>query len=165
MAPACHPGRLQDGGRAARRLPSIERIFPFRLGRAPVGATITAMTQPDEPSHLLVPPVPPLEVGPRSDGRSALWIEPDAAQGVIDELYRIANEVHEQAGRCARAYVAPHAGDEVSRNAAAQANLMADRARDFCLAWSDQLGDAADRLTEQLRAYRAVEDENRRRLA
>ena len=36
---------------------------------------------------------------------------------------------------------------------------MADRARDFCLAWSDQLGDAADRLTEQLRAYRAVEDE------
>ncbi|MGE3286475.1 MAG: PE domain-containing protein [Pseudonocardia sp.] len=123
------------------------------------------MTQPDEPSHPLVPPIPPLEVGPRSDGGSALWIEPDAAQGVIDELRLVAKDVHEQAARCARAYVAPHAGDEVSRNAAAQANVMADRARDFCLAWHRQLHQAADRLTEQLRAYRAVEDENRRRLA
>lgn len=116
------------------------------------------------PVHHLVPPVPPLRVGPRSDGGDALWIDPERAQGVIDKLSQVAKNVRAMADKCHPAHVQPSAADEISRNVAAQANLMADNARAFCLAWSAQLDGAAARLDEQLRAYQATEEDNRRRM-
>jgi hypothetical protein len=47
---------------------------------------------------------------------------------------------------------------------AVQANLMADRARAFNTAWRLQILGAAAQLSEQLAAYRAADEQQRRRL-
>ncbi|MGQ0574693.1 MAG: hypothetical protein ACT4RN_10895 [Pseudonocardia sp.] len=118
-----------------------------------------------EHAHPLVPPVPPLRVGHRADGGGALWIDPDQAQRVVDQLRRTAIAVHDLGRLHQSLIVEPPSADEVSRNVAVQANLMADRARDFVDAWARQLGDAALRLEDQLYAHRATEEHNRGRMA
>lgn len=119
----------------------------------------------DITGSLLVPPVPALRVGPRSDGGDALWIDPERAQGVIDKLRDAALRLLDLRDIARDLRVFPPAADEVSRNVAKQANLMADNARAFNDAWRRQLEDAAIRLEEQLAAYRATEEHNRARLS
>ncbi|MGQ0577217.1 MAG: PE domain-containing protein [Pseudonocardia sp.] len=117
------------------------------------------------PAHPLVPPVPPLRVGPRSDGGNALWIDPDRAQGVIDQLTAPARQVDDLWNDFRHAYLLPAADDAISQNVAHQANRMTDNARAFCQAYAAQLDGAATQLAEQLAAYQATDEDNRRRLA
>lgn len=117
------------------------------------------------PTHPLVPDVPPLRVGRRSDGGGDFWIDPDHAQQAINQLRTVALDVLDLRDKHIGLQVQPPSADQVSRNVAAQANRMADNARAFIDAWARQLGDAALRLEEQLHAYRAAEEQNRRRMA
>jgi hypothetical protein len=112
----------------------------------------------------MVGPVPPLRVGPRSDGGDALWIHPDGATQVIDALRAAAQRLKDLDKVCGDLRVVPASADEVSRNVAVQANLMAERARAFNTAWRLQILGAAAQLSEQLAAYQAADEQQRRHL-
>jgi hypothetical protein len=128
----------------------------------------TTSTTPAAPAgarfHPMVGPVPPLRVGPCSDGGDALWIHPDGAAEVIDALRAAARRLAELDKISWGLKVNAPFHDEVSTNMAAQANLMAERARAFNTAWRLQILGAAAQLAEQLAAYRAADEQHRRRL-
>jgi hypothetical protein len=129
-------------------------------------------TQPDTTStapagarfHPMVGPVPPLRVGPRSDGGDALWIHPDGATEVIDALRAAARRLAELDKISWGLYLKAPFQDGVSTNMAVQANRMADRARAFNTAWRLQILGAAAQLSEQLAAYQATDEQQRRHL-
>lgn len=113
------------------------------------------------PTGGLVVTVPP---GPLPGSAGASFsVEPDKAQACIDGLRATASDLDRAVKVLDRAYVDTPAEDVVSRNFAVQACRMADRAVAFVVAWQNQLLDTAQALDQQLRAYRAADENNRAR--
>jgi hypothetical protein len=128
----------------------------------------TTSTAPAAPAgarfHPMVGPVPPLRVGPCSDGGDALRIHPDGAAEVVRTLRAVAERLRRLDLISDGLYVKAPFQDGVSTNMAVQANLMADRARAFNTAWRLQIQGAATQLAEQLAAYQATDEQQRRHL-
>jgi len=97
-------------------------------------------------------------------GGGAFSIDPEQAQQCIDQLRGVVLDLGNTLDRLSYARFSPPAADPVSINLAVQGGIMAQRAHDYVLAWREQIAATATALEEQLRAYRAAEDGNARRL-
>jgi hypothetical protein len=92
-------------------------------------------------------------------------IDPESAQECVRMLREVVVDLVEAQLLMDQAYFTPPGWDDVSRNAAEQAAVMTDRARQFVLTWRTQLQQTAEGLERQLADYRAAEAANRERFA
>jgi stress response protein SCP2 len=104
-----------------------------------------------------------LRPGPGGGG-TGFRVDPEKAQACIDELTAVVGDLRMSAFGGLRLAFASPATDEVSRNMAECAGLMAQRAQDWLAAWTGQLEGVRNALQDQLAAYRAQESENARSL-
>lgn len=107
--------------------------------------------------HQLAQPMPHV---PAAGGFA---VDPERAQGLIDELTRIVVDVR-SAVALMSLQVSPPGNDEVSVNLAQNAAVMAQRAKQGVQTWADQIEATRDALRAQLAAYRAVDSETAERL-
>lgn len=87
-------------------------------------------------------------------------VDPERAQGCIDELGRIAEDIRLKLLDARRLYFDPPGFDEVSRNVASNGATMANRAEEYISAWATQIDSTRAALQRQLQAYRDVEHVN-----
>lgn len=92
-------------------------------------------------------------------------VDPERAQGCIDELNRILENVRITETTAWACQFDPPGYDDVSMNVARNGALMAARARAYITEWANQIEATRDALQRQLDAYRAVEDQSADRLA
>lgn len=87
-------------------------------------------------------------------------VDPERAQGCIDELSRIVLEVRRNIPFGWSLRFEPPALDAVSLNATRAGSMMAGRAAEYVGAWANQIEATRDALQRQLDAYRSAEQAN-----
>lgn len=87
-------------------------------------------------------------------------VDPERAQGCIDELGRILDDVRRSLVGSRRLQFDPPGYDPVSINIAQSGGVMASRAVAYVTAWANQIEATRNALQRQLDAYRAVEAAN-----
>jgi hypothetical protein len=87
-------------------------------------------------------------------------VDPERAQGCIDELSRITGEVRRLLMLSWRFSFESPGHDEVSTNVARNGAVMGARAEAYVRTWADQIDATRDALQRQLDAYQEVEDAN-----
>ncbi|MFC4942444.1 PE domain-containing protein [Pseudonocardia sp. GCM10023141] len=87
-------------------------------------------------------------------------VDPERAQGCIDELGRIAQDVRLALVQARVLQFDPPGFDDVSRNVANNGAEMARRAVAYVTTWANQIDATRVALQRQLDAYRAVEQAN-----
>lgn len=92
-------------------------------------------------------------------------VDPERAQKCIDELARIAADVRMGLVYARGAIFDPPGWDPVSMNVARNGGLMASRAAAYIEAWARQIDTTREALSQQLRAYRDIENANAGRRA
>ncbi len=99
--------------------------------------------------------------GPTGGG-GRLFIDPERAQECIDRLRAVVMKLDDAAATAAYdlVFVAP-GRDPISRNAAQEGTVMAQRAVAYVTAWRDQIATTVVGLEAQLAAYRMTEAGNR----
>ncbi|MFC4942442.1 hypothetical protein [Pseudonocardia sp. GCM10023141] len=87
-------------------------------------------------------------------------VDPERAQGCIDELTRITDEVRRSIAAAWRLRFDPPGFDAVSMNVTNAGATMAKRAVDYIATWANQIEATRDALQRQLDAYCAIEQSN-----
>lgn len=102
---------------------------------------------------------------PLAGGGGGFMIDPERAEACIAEMTRIVGEVRAASMMMtALTMFAPLGSDEVSKNFANNAVVMAGRAEAFVRTWADQIEATRDGLQAQLDAYRRTDEDNASRL-
>lgn len=84
-------------------------------------------------------------------------VDPERAQGCIDELSRILREVRQALLAVRQMQFDPPGYDDVSLNVARNGSTMAARAEAYVMAWADSIEATRTALQRQLDAYNASE--------
>lgn len=84
-------------------------------------------------------------------------VDPERAQGCIDELSRIVREVRQALLAVRQMQFDPPGYDDVSLNVARNGSTMAARAEAYVMAWADSIEATRTALQRQLDAYNASE--------
>lgn len=87
-------------------------------------------------------------------------VDPERAQGCIDELSRITRDIRFTLLEARRLHFDPPGFDEVSYNITRNGSIMAGRFEAFATEWANQVEATRDALQRQLAAYRAAEQAN-----
>lgn len=85
-------------------------------------------------------------------------VDPERAQGCVDELSRIVEDVKFALRDARQMSFDPPGFDQVSVNVARNGALMAARAEAYVTAWANQIEAARDALQRQLNAYSDVDE-------
>jgi hypothetical protein len=85
-------------------------------------------------------------------------VDPERAQGCIDELSRILDQVRRPLMLAKQLVFDPPGTDEVSTNVARNGAIMAGRAEAYIRSWANQIQATRDALQGQLDTYREVDD-------